>query len=1800
MKSYTIFSPYFPKMSCDTPPIVKMFQKPNDAKCPLLWGVLDIFKNFSCEKCKNKIVKNLADSYKIPNFAASTRKYMYHKSITHTIKTQKMNVKLITQNTQTAIFKKSGILVCILMAFLFCTNTFAATITWKANSNSNWNSPSNWQGGPVPTFGDIAVFDATSAFNCNIDANVNVAGIQINAGYTGTITQNGYTITCGASGFTQSTGTFTGGTAAITGNGAFNLSGGIFTSTSGVFTQTSTFTNSGGTFNHNNGSVVFSGGLTITGSTTFYDLSFTGSGVTYTIGSSTTLTANNTFNTTGASYATLSGGTIDVKGNINVNNTYAANNNHSTSVTITGTGSQTFTGAITAYQGRFPSVTINKASGTLYLKNNITFEGNFTYTTGTIDYTTNTNRLIFISNGKTITVNAVLTVGDVEFYGTGSNYTLTTPSNFNVTGTLYISGSSYGTMLSGTIYAQGNITVTNSYTANMGHTAIITINGSGNQNLSGTITAMQGRLPSLVIAKGGGTLYLLNYITTEGHYSYFMGTVDYTTNANRVIFISNGKTILTNTAHTLGDVEFVGTGSSYTLTTTGAFNIAGTLYISGTSYGTMYTGTINAKGNITVTNSYTANMGHTAIINITGTANQNFTGPTTSLQGRLASIIINKASGTLYLLNYITTEGNWTYTTGTIDYTTNANRVIFISNGKTITTNAVHTLGDVEFVGTGSSFTFTTPSAFNIAGTLYFSGTSYGTMLSGTINPQGNINVSNSYTANMGHTATWNINGTSNQNFTGTTTIYQGRVPSIIINKASGTLYLINYITDEGNWTYTTGTVDYTTSANRVIFISNGKTITTNAVHTLGDVEFNGTGSNTTWTTPSAFNITGTMFITGNSYGTFLGGTVNSQGNIAVTNSYTANMGHTATININGTSNQNFTGTTTIYQGRVPSIVINKASGTLYLINYITDEGNWTYATGTVNYTNNANRIIFISNGKTITTNAVHTLGDVEFYGTGSNTTWTTNSTFNIAGTMYITGNSYGTFLGGSVNSQGNITVTNSYTANMNHTATISINGTANQNFTGTTTIYQGRLPSIIINKASGTLYLINYITDECNWTYTTGTVDYTTNANRVIFIGNGKTITTNAVHTLGDVEFYGTGSNTKWTTSFTFNIAGTMYITGNSYGTFLGGTVNSQGNITVTNSYTSNMNHTATININGTANQNFTGTTTIYQGRLPNIIINKASGTLYLINYITAECNWTYTTGTVDYTSSANRVIFIANGKTITKNANHTIGDAEFYGTGSNTTFTTPSAFNVAGTMYITGNSYGTMLTGTVNAQGNITVSNSYTANNNHTATININGSANQLFTGQGTAGTGRLPNITINKTGGTLTLAAPIITAEGNWSYTAGTMDVATDTSSVAFYNSGKYISGALYTATLMDNNRRTLNGAMSISNVLALGTGNLDLNQNTLSILNSAAGAITYSTGYIKSEQTDNSSKIAWTIGSNTGSHVYPFGTNGGSLIPFTFTVTAGDVGAFSVATYSTNSTCKPYPVTPDSVLHVRNVAGFDNSSNTVKRFWQLTKGGVSGTANMTFTAAAAEVGTITSLRAQRYNKINNGWDQPIGGQSNPTAYSATVSGVSTFSPWTMSGNGVPLPIQLVDFTGNYVKETKSVHTQWTTASEVNSNYFTIQRSANGVDFDSIGAVQGAGNSNALLNYSFDDMNPLQGISYYRLSQTDFDGKVATFNMILIDVNTDENTTVNIFPNPGNGTEVNVVYTDEAEGDNITFTIADIAGKTIAQTTIVNEAKGMNIYKFTPPSTLPSGIYFMTAVINNKSFSKKIIVQ
>src|SRR5690606_16141183 len=126
------------------------------------------------------------------------------------------------------------------------------------------------------------------------------------------------------------------------------------------------------------------------------------------------------------------------------------------------------------------------------------------------------------------------------------------------------------------------------------------------------------------------------------------------------------------------------------------------------------------------------------------------------------------------------------------------------------------------------------------------------------------------------------------------------------------------------------------------------------------------------------------------------------------------------------------------------------------------------------------------------------------------------------------------------------------------------------------------------------------------------------------------------------------------------------------------------------------------------------------------------------------------------------------------------------------------------------------------------------------------------------------------------------------------------------------------------------------------------------------------------------------------------------------------------------------------------------------------------------------------------------FNDGTDISLSGavHSGGNLYTfPNVSQLTNDRRFTIGVVNVPLPVQLLDF--NARAEDSEVHLTWTTLTEINNDYFTIERSADGKDWEELVAVPGSGNTNTVRRYSWDDRKPLLGRSYYRLKQTDFDG-------------------------------------------------------------------------------------------------------
>ncbi len=152
------------------------------------------------------------------------------------------------------------------------------------------------------------------------------------------------------------------------------------------------------------------------------------------------------------------------------------------------------------------------------------------------------------------------------------------------------------------------------------------------------------------------------------------------------------------------------------------------------------------------------------------------------------------------------------------------------------------------------------------------------------------------------------------------------------------------------------------------------------------------------------------------------------------------------------------------------------------------------------------------------------------------------------------------------------------------------------------------------------------------------------------------------------------------------------------------------------------------------------------------------------------------------------------------------------------------------------------------------------------------------------------------------------------------------------------------------------------------------------------------------------------------------------------------------------------------------------------------------------------------------------------------------------------WTFSGTGIILPITYKSLEANHYGSYAEIN--WITASESNNDYFTVQRTLDGVKFENIETIDGAGNSKEDIRYSYVDSNPYDGVSYYRIKQTDFDGKYKYSDIKAVS-NIAKSKELVLAPNPATDL-MSLNFGLERTGD-YTIRIVDYAGRIVFEKTV-----------------------------------------
>ena len=356
-----------------------------------------------------------------------------------------------------------------------------------------------------------------------------------------------------------------------------------------------------------------------------------------------------------------------------------------------------------------------------------------------------------------------------------------------------------------------------------------------------------------------------------------------------------------------------------------------------------------------------------------------------------------------------------------------------------------------------------------------------------------------------------------------------------------------------------------------------------------------------------------------------------------------------------------------------------------------------------------------------------------------------------------------------------------------------------------------------------------------------------------------------------------------------------------------------------------------------------------------------------------------------------------------------------------------------------------------------------------------------------------------------------------------------------------------------------------------------------------------------GNIKSEaETD---RIKWNIAATTGVYTIPWTTNTGVKIPLSINKTTAGVGAgsFLLSTWETADMNTPWP---SAVTNMWSsvIPATDGSLEVLDRFWHInalsygTKPSV--TLSFTYDDAANEmIGTNTitetNLQAQRFNTGSANWEAAmLFGVVNAavnTVSGAAIAPTDFFENWVLVDNASPLPVTLTSFSAEC--SGKEIKAMWTTQTEINNDYFVLEKSYDGYVFFEVKQVSGAGNSNVSNTYQT-IIEADNQIVYFRLKQVDFDGTVSYHNIIASNCS---NNTFEVTQMVLTSTELSLNIHADMD-DNFKIYLYDYRGRLIVDQSQVF-SKGLNTIKINNLE-LSAGIYMLSIVGQYNVYSTKLL--
>ncbi len=432
--------------------------------------------------------------------------------------------------------------------------------------------------------------------------------------------------------------------------------------------------------------------------------------------------------------------------------------------------------------------------------------------------------------------------------------------------------------------------------------------------------------------------------------------------------------------------------------------------------------------------------------------------------------------------------------------------------------------------------------------------------------------------------------------------------------------------------------------------------------------------------------------------------------------------------------------------------------------------------------------------------------------------------------------------------------------------------------------------------------------------------------------------------------------------------------------------------------------------------------------------------------------------------------------------------------------------------------------------------------------------------------------------------------ILAKGNITVTSNPVVIA---GAITFTNSAeKNISGSVQSKAIYMTASSALNlngtGDLKATDSLTL-NGIIKTNANAVELGSSPTnvGLLVNTSGYI------NGNMKRWFGAATVSDVLFPLGAST-HLVPAKISyTTAPSVGGTLLGKHTMN-TANPLIVT----ALVDGSATIDKVSEM--NIWQFdaANGLTGGNYAMELSSNLIYgVSDVTELRIVKRATSSDPWSlngthvAGAGTNATPIVKRSAMSGFSQFAIGSTSAN--PLPVTLTylnaDCTDNGVEVT------WQTASENNSDFYAVERSLDGQNWNEIAVKAAAGNSTTLLNYSIIDEDRMAGTRYYRLNQVDKNGTSVVYGPISSSCSFNE-MAVTVFPNPASSNVTIAVQTPIA--GMVELNIHAMDGKLIAHSSAMLNS-GSTALPFNLEGN-KSGVYLVSITLNGQTNIEKLILQ